>query len=199
MLTKRLFDVALAIPGLLLSVPLLLVLALLVKLEDGGPVFFRQSRVGKNQKLFAMLKFRSMKPEREDRSAQLTVADDGRITRIGRWLRATKLDELPQLWHVVVGDMSLVGPRPEVPRYVEKYPEDLGELILSVPPGMTGLAALRVRDEAELLAASDDPAKTYEEELLPIKLNWEAKYVRERSLWMDIQLILETLRLVLKR
>ena len=189
-MSKRLFDLLCAGLGLLLLSPLLLATALWVRLDSPGPVLFRQTRVGRFGVPFTIHKFRTM---HTSQGAQITVGADPRITRAGRWLRATKLDELPQLWDVLRGAMSLVGPRPEVPRYVALYPAELREVVLSVRPGITDPASLRFRNESELLAQAADPEREYIEVVLPAKLRMAADYVRHASLAGEVRLILATL------
>ncbi len=196
-MVKRTFDLLFALVALLTLSPLLLALALAVAVTSPGGAFFRQVRVGRGGSLFHLLKFRSMRPGSEA-TGQLTIGGrDPRITRVGRFLRRTKLDELPQLWNVLVGDMSVVGPRPEVPRYVALYgPEQ--RLVLSVRPGITGMASLDYIDENELLARSTEPERTYIEEVMPAKLALDLRYVRERTLALDLRIIRATLGLVLR-
>lgn len=189
-MAKRLFDMLCAGLGLLLLSPLLLATALWVKLDSPGPMLFRQTRVGRFGVPFAIHKFRTM---HSSQGTQITVGADPRITRAGRLLRATKLDELPQLWDVLRGAMSLVGPRPEVPRYVALYPAELRDVVLSVRPGITDPASLRFRNESELLAKAADPEREYVEVVLPAKLQLAADYVRSASLGGDVRLILATL------
>src|SRR5262249_7178416 len=148
--------------------PVFLVVAALIKLDDGGPVLFRQQRVGRNLKTFFILKFRTMRVDAEKGSA-ITVKDDTRITRMGRFLRPTKLDELPQLWNVLCGEWALVGPRPEVPRYVDLFRAEYTE-ILRLRPGITDVASIRYRDESSLLDRAEDAERTYVERILPEKL-----------------------------
>ena len=194
---KRLFDIACAATALALLAPLLLALALWVRLDSPGPVLFRQQRVGRDSRPFAILKFRTMQVNAEAAGLQITVGQDPRITRAGSWLRRSKLDELPQLLNVLRGDMSMVGPRPEVPRYVALYPTDVRETVLSVRPGITDLASLAFRDESTLLAQSPDPERTYVEQILPTKLRYAQQYVRTRSLWLDLRIIAWTVQAVL--
>ena len=194
-MTKRLFDLAMASFGLLLLGPVLLAIAAWIKLDSRGPVFFRQQRVGRNGKLFRIHKFRTMSAGQPGNEQPLiTVGADPRITRAGATLRRTKFDELPQLIDVVRGDMSLVGPRPEVPRYVALYPEALRAKVLSVRPGITDLASIEYRDESELLARSADPEREYVEVVLPAKLRAAARYVDEMSLATDVRVLGSTLR-----
>jgi lipopolysaccharide/colanic/teichoic acid biosynthesis glycosyltransferase len=192
-MAKRLFDILCAGVGLLLLSPLLLVVAVWVKLDSRGPVMFRQERVGRFGRTFRIHKFRTMRVDAPALGPQITIGDDARITRSGRWLRASKVDELPQLWDVLRGAMSLVGPRPEVPRYVALYPAELRALVLSVRPGITDPASLSFRNESELLARAADPEREYVEVVMPMKLGLAADYVRNASLMGDIRLILATL------
>jgi lipopolysaccharide/colanic/teichoic acid biosynthesis glycosyltransferase len=194
-MTKRLFDLAMALLGLLLLGPVLLAIAAWIKLDSPGPVFFRQERVGRHGKLFRIHKFRTMGAGPSGgEQPQITVGADPRITRTGATLRRTKLDELPQLIDVVRGDMSLVGPRPEVPRYVALYPEALRAKVLSVRPGITDLASIEYRDEGELLARAADPEREYVEVVMPAKLRAAARYVDEMSLATDVRVLGSTLR-----
>ncbi|MDM4767554.1 sugar transferase [Pelomonas sp. SE-A7] len=190
-MAKRLFDVCCSALGLALLSPLLLLVALWIKLDSPGPVFFRQQRVGRRGRPFVIHKFRTMRVD--NAGLQITVGRDPRITRSGDFLRATKLDELPQLWDVLRGVMSLVGPRPEVPKYVALYPAELRELVLSVRPGITDPASLLYRDESEQLALASDPEREYIEVVMPRKLALAADYVRQASLWGDLRLIFATL------
>ncbi|ANH68949.1 sugar transferase [Mitsuaria sp. 7] len=192
-MAKRLFDILCAGLGLLLLSPLLLVVAAWVKMDSRGPVMFRQERVGRFGRTFRIHKFRTMRVDAPALGPQITIGDDARITRSGRWLRASKVDELPQLWDVLRGAMSLVGPRPEVPRYVALYPAELRALVLSVRPGITDPASLSFRNESELLAQAEDPEREYVEVVMPMKLRLAADYVRNASLGGDIRLILATL------
>jgi len=192
-MAKRLFDIVCAAIGLLLLSPLLLAVAVWIKLDSAGPVMFRQERVGRFGRTFRIHKFRTMRVDAPRLGPQITIGEDARITRSGRWLRATKVDELPQLWDVLRGAMSLVGPRPEVPRYVAMYPAELREVVLSVRPGITDPASLSFRNESELLAKAADPEREYVEVVMPMKLRLAADYVRNASLGGDIRLILATL------
>jgi lipopolysaccharide/colanic/teichoic acid biosynthesis glycosyltransferase len=194
MLAKRLFDVIVAVLGLLLLSPLLVGIALWIKLDSPGPVFFRQERVGRGGALFRIHKFRSMRADAPHAGPQLTVGADPRITRAGQVLRRTKLDELPQLIDVLAGSMSLVGPRPEVPRYVALYPAALRDKVLSVRPGITDPASIEYRDESALLARAADPERVYIEQVMPAKLRCAASYVDRMSLANDVRLIGATLR-----
>ena len=194
---KRSFDIVVCIVALLLLAPLMTAIALFVKLDSPGPVFFRQERVGRFGRLFRMHKFRTMRADAD--GLQLTVGDDPRITRGGAWLRRTRLDELPQLIDVLRGAMSLVGPRPEVPRYVAHYPPALRERALAVRPGLTDPASLDFIDEAALLARAADPEREYIEVILPRKLQCAADYAAQASLRSDFGVLLRTLRLLIAR
>lgn len=197
-MAKRLFDLIAAGLGLaLLALPGLLV-ALAIQLDSPGPVFFRQERVGRGGRLFRIHKFRTMRVDAE-RQGQLTVGADARITRVGAFLRAHRLDELPQLIDVVQGTMSLVGPRPEVPRYVAHYPAALKDAVLSVRPGITDPASLRFRNESAQLAAAADPEREYIDVILPAKLACAADYAAHASLWTDLGVVLRSLRVLLTR
>ena len=195
-MAKRLVDLLLSGLGLLVLSPLLLLLAVLIKLDSPGPVFFRQVRVGRHGTEFRIHKFRTMVDPSLRRGGraglELTVGDDPRITRIGRWLRPRRLDELPQLIDVFQGRMSLVGPRPEVPKYVAQYPRALRELVLSVRPGITDPASAAYLDESSLLARAADPEREYVEVVLPAKLALSAAYVGQASVKQDLRLLCRT-------
>jgi lipopolysaccharide/colanic/teichoic acid biosynthesis glycosyltransferase len=191
-MAKRLFDLVVAGLGLVLLAPVLLAIAAWVKLDTRGPVFFRQERVGRYGKPFRIHKFRTMAHRPLDTGREITVGADPRITRSGRWLRSTKVDELPQLIDVLAGDMSIVGPRPEVPRYVAHYPPSLRDKVLSVRPGITDFASLQFRRESELLARAADPEREYVEVVMPEKLRYAAQYVDQASLATDLRLIART-------
>ena len=197
MIAKRLFDLFFTIPGLCLLVPLFVVVSVWIKLDSSGPIFFRQERVGRGGKPFRIFKFRTMCTDAEAKGRQITVGADPRITRSGAFLRKYKLDELPQLLNVFAGEMSLVGPRPEVPRYVAIYPEEVRETVLSVPPGITDYASIEYKDENDILGRAADPDKAYIEEVMPVKLAYYQRYVAERSLWVDIKLILMTFKAII--
>ncbi len=194
---KRLFDLLGALLALLLLSPLLLGVALWIKLDSRGPVFYRQQRVGRFGVPFFIHKFRSMQAGAA--GLPITVGDDPRITRAGRFLRRTRLDELPQFIDVLVGHMSLVGPRPEVPRYVALYPADLRERALAVRPGLTDPASLAYIDEAALLAAAADPEREYVERILPVKLKAAVDYAETASLASDLALLVRTVGTLLRR
>ncbi|HEX7690368.1 MAG TPA: sugar transferase [Burkholderiaceae bacterium] len=186
---KRAFDVVAALLGLALFGLPMLAVAAWIKLDSPGPVFFRQERVGRGGRPFRIHKFRTMRVDAEARGPQITVGADARITRVGRILRDNRLDELPQFLDVLAGDMSLVGPRPEVPRYVAVWPPALRERVLAVRPGITDPASLEFRDEASLLAAAADPEREYVEVILPRKLARAADYADHASLWTDLAVI----------
>lgn len=189
---KRAFDTSVATVGLLVLLPLFIIIAGLIKLDSPGPVFFRQVRIGRRLRPFRIVKFRTMVPEAPRTGGLITVGEDPRITRVGRWLRKTKLDELPQLLNVVKGEMSFVGPRPEVPHYVELFHQDYEE-ILQVAPGITDLASLAYRNEAELLGKAADPEMEYVHHILPEKIRLAKEYVHRSSLRFDLRVILMTL------
>ena len=194
---KRLFDLSLAVPALVASAPLIGALAVAVKLDSRGPAFFAQTRVGRGRKPLKIYKLRSMVADADQKGPAVTAGNDDRITRLGRILRKTKLDELPQLLNVVKGEMSLVGPRPEAPRYVERYrPEWLP--LLDVRPGITDLASITFRDEETLLANANDRERAYVEAVLPAKLGVALEGVRNSSVLFDARLLLETVRVVLR-
>jgi lipopolysaccharide/colanic/teichoic acid biosynthesis glycosyltransferase len=190
---KRVFDLTGALVGLALLWPLLAVIAVVVKASDGGPVFFRQERVGYRGRRFQMWKFRTMGPRARSSGIQLTVAGDPRITRVGRWLRHLKLDELPQLFNVLAGEMSLVGPRPEVPRYVATYTREQRR-VLELVPGVTDVSSIAYRRENELLAEASDPERAYMEHILPEKIRLSLEYAAGASVWRDFLVILETIK-----
>lgn len=195
-MAKRLFDIVLAALGLLLLAPLLLLIAAWIRVDSAGPILFRQERVGRYGRPFLIHKFRTMRVDAPQLGLPITVGADSRITRAGRFLRRSKLDELPQLWDVLRGAMSLVGPRPEVPKYVALYPAAMRELILSVRPGITDPASAAFRDEATILAQASDPEREYVESVMPRKLALSSQYVLEQSLYRDVQVIMQTLRLL---
>jgi len=192
---KRAMDVIASIAALVALAPVMAALALAVKLDSPGPVLFRQQRAGRGNRPFTILKFRSMRIGAT--GPLVTAAQDARVTRVGRFLRRYKLDELPQLWNVLVGDMSLVGPRPEVERYVRLFPEAY-ERILTVRPGLTDFAALEYRDEQATLQASPDPESVYTAVVLPAKIELYHLYLDEMSLGTDVVLVLRTIAVLLR-
>jgi lipopolysaccharide/colanic/teichoic acid biosynthesis glycosyltransferase len=183
---------AAALGGLIVSLPVLAAAAIAIKLEDRAPVLFRQTRIGRHGVPFQLWKLRSMTPGR--RGATITAAGDARVTRIGRFLRKYKLDEIPQLWNVLRGDMSLVGPRPELALYVDRSDARWQE-ILEFRPGITDLATLLHRDEEKILGGAENPEQFYRQSILPAKLSLSAQYMRQSSAWQDLKLILWTIRL----
>jgi lipopolysaccharide/colanic/teichoic acid biosynthesis glycosyltransferase len=197
-MVKRLFDIVCSSAGLFLLSPFFVAVAILIKRDSSGPVFFRQTRMGQFGKPFRIYKFRTMCLDAEKKGAQVSTGDDPRITGIGKFLRKYKIDELPQLFNVVSGEMSLVGPRPEVPRYVDAFKEDYEE-ILTVKPGITDYASLEFKNENELLKAAEDPEKKYIDDILPVKIEYYKKYLREQSLSTDIKLIFLTLAGIIRR
>ena len=184
-------DVVAGALALFALTPLFVAISVAIVVDSGFPIFYRQTRVGRGFQLFSILKFRSMRANAGGPS--LTVAGDTRITTVGAILRATKLDELPQLWNVIVGEMSLVGPRPEVPAYVKLFPDRYRNL-LQMRPGITDPASIRFRHEEKILAASADPFQTYSEQILPLKLVLAEQYIENWSLSADLKLIFQTLR-----
>lgn len=181
---------------MLLTSPLLVVAFVAIKLDDAGPLFFRQTRVGREGRPFQILKLRTMRQGTAGPS--VTASGDPRVTRVGRWLRRTKLDELPQLWNVLVGEMSMVGPRPEVPRYVEQYTPAQRE-VLRLRPGITDEASIEFRNEEQLLAAAPEPEKFYIEHCVPRKIAINLAYAREASVARDFRVILRTVAVLFHR
>ncbi|MEF7614743.1 sugar transferase [Aquincola sp. MAHUQ-54] len=196
-MAKRLFDLLFGGLALLLLAPAGLAVALWIKLDSRGPVFFRQERVGRHGRTFRIHKFRTMALSTAAGGPLLTVGDDPRITRAGRWLRRHRVDELPQLIDVLKGDMSLVGPRPEVPKYVALYPEALRARVLSVRPGITDPVSLEHRDEGERLARAADPEQEYVQVILPAKLRGAAAYAERATLWTDLCVLVRSVRVLL--
>jgi lipopolysaccharide/colanic/teichoic acid biosynthesis glycosyltransferase len=188
---KRLFDIILSTFGLIVFSPILIIIAILIKLDSKGPVFYRQTRVGKHSEDFKIFKFRTMHVN-ADKMGLLTVGDrDPRVTKVGYGLRKYKLDELPQLINVFIGEMSFVGPRPEVRKYVDLYSESDAE-ILKVKPGITDYASIKYRDEAELMKASDNPEKIYIEEIMPEKIKLNKVYIENYGVITDLKIIFKT-------
>lgn len=196
---KRFFDFSASLAGLVLLAPFLAAIALAIRLESAGPAFFLQERVGCRGRPFRIIKFRTMRRNAPAEGPQITVGADPRITRVGGLLRKSKLDELPQLINVLKGEMSLVGPRPEVPAFMERYLPEQRALILSVRPGITDFAAIEFSDEAEILARASDPEEAYVNEVMPRKFALYKRYVEERSLWLDLKLIGGTLARIVGR
>ena len=193
---KRIFDITLSLFGLIILLPFMLIIAILIKLDSKGPVFFKQIRVTKNGREFKIFKYRTMRVG-SDKYSQITVGKDNRITKVGAFLRKYKLDEIPQLINVFIGDMSLVGPRPEVPKYVAFYTDEQKE-ILKVRAGITDYASIEFSDENDLLASEEDPEKAYIEKIMPKKIELNKKYILEISILTDIKIILLTIKKILK-
>jgi len=189
---KRVLDFTASLLGVLILWPFFLIIAILIKAEDGGPVFFRQVRVGKGGKHFRIWKFRTMVVDAEHKGGLITVGRDPRVTKVGYWLRKAKLDELPQLFNVLRGEMSLVGPRPEVPRYVGFYSEEQRR-VLELKPGITDPASILYRNENDLLDGVPDPEKVYVEQIMPDKIRLNLEYAARASFWSDLGVILRTL------
>ncbi len=190
---KRLFDFVFSLIGLVVLFPVFILIAFLIKIFSPGPVFYKAKRVGKNGKIFEMYKFRTMVTNADKIGGPSTAGDDPRLTKIGKFLRKFQLDELPQLINILKGEMSFVGPRPEVPFYVNMMTKEEKDIILSVKPGLTDFASLWDFHEEEILKGSPDPEKTYQEKIWPEKKRLQIKYIRERSFWTDIKIILKTI------
>lgn len=195
-MSKRLFDLFFSALGLILLSPVLLFASILIFFEDRGPIFFRQVRIGRFEHPFKILKFRTMSVDAETLGPQITIGDrDPRVTRVGHFLRQKKIDELPQLINVFLGEMSLVGPRPEVPRYVALYNQKQ-RAIFQMRPGITDLASISFRHESEILKQFNDPEKAYIENIMPQKLALNLEYLHTQSMIKDIFLILKTLKIL---
>jgi lipopolysaccharide/colanic/teichoic acid biosynthesis glycosyltransferase len=190
---KRLFDMVVSLVGLVALSPLLVITGILVKYSSSGPVLYWQNRVGRGSKIFRMVKFRSMIPGADKKGPSITSAGDSRTTPLGSIIRKFKIDEIPQLWNVLIGEMSLVGPRPELPLYVADYTREQGR-VLCVRPGITDIASIRYRHEEEILAQSEQPEEFYRSVILPDKLNLNLQYIKEMSFCFDIKLIFRTLK-----
>jgi lipopolysaccharide/colanic/teichoic acid biosynthesis glycosyltransferase len=196
MAAKRLLDIVGSALGLLLLLPVLVIIAVIIKLDSPGPIFFRQERIGLRGRSFSIFKFRSMVVGAARAGTALTVRGDTRITRAGVFLRRTKLDELPQLINVLVGDMSIVGPRPEVPEFMKFYTPDQQAIMYSMRPGITDYAAILFHDESSLLNGERDPIDVYRREIMPAKFAYYERYSREIGLLNDLRIILATLLLL---
>lgn len=195
--SKRCFDIFFSLLGILFLLLLFLFVAIAIKCSSKGPVLFKQERVGKNGKTFKIWKFRSMVVDAEAKGRQITTDGDSRITKVGKFIRKTKIDELPQLFNVLSGKMSFVGPRPEVPRYVELYTEEQRK-VLTVKPGITDLASIEYRNENDLLKEAEDPDRKYIEEIMPAKLELNLQYIEKAGFFYDIGLIFKTVFKVIK-
>jgi lipopolysaccharide/colanic/teichoic acid biosynthesis glycosyltransferase len=197
-MVREIFDSIMAIIALCIAAPLLLIITLLISLTMPGPILFRQLRVGKKGKLFRLNKFRTMKVLKEAEKGSFDVGNSSRITSLGRFLRRTKIDELPQLFNVLIGDMAIVGPRPEVKQWTEIYPEKWA-IVHKVKPGITDNASILFRNEEEILAKSSNPTETYRNEILPKKLDLYIDYVNNQSLFGDLKIILRTIYTVIAK
>lgn len=194
---KRAFDILASWFGILFLLPIFIIVSIAIVVDSKGGVFFLQTRVGKNGKEFKIIKFRTMVTDAEAKGLQITVGADSRVTAVGNFLRKTKIDELPQLFNVLVGQMSFVGPRPEVPKYVDMY-TDYQRNILRIRPGITELASIVYRDENEVLAAAEDPEDTYINDVMQKKLELNIEYMQKMSLLYDIKLIFKTFLAILE-
>ena len=195
---KRLFDVVFSLLGLVISSPLFLYIVIRIKLDSEGPVIYRGKRMGRHGKTIGVYKFRTMYIDADKISSSPSAGDDDpRITEFGRTLRTCKLNELPQLINVLKGDMSAVGPRPEVTQYVEIFTEE-EKAILSIRPGITDYASIKFHNEGEILSGSSDPDRTYEEVIRPEKLRLQLEYIRKNSIWIDLKILLKTLGMLVK-
>lgn len=195
---KNIFDFIFGLIGLIILSPIILIISIIVKMTSDGPVFFLQKRVGLNGKPFSIFKFRTMVDNAENKGLKITTDSDERITKVGSFLRKFKLDELPQIFNILNGDMSFVGPRPEVPKYVSLYTLEQRR-VLTVKPGVTDLASIIFKNENELLGQSEDPERTYIEKIMPEKLRINLEYVENISLLNDIRLIFKTIKEVFFR
>lgn len=194
---KRLFDMIVSTVGLLILAPFFLLIGLIIRLTSAGPVFYLQQRVGKDGVLFRLFKFRTMRIN-ADKAAAITIGErDSRITSVGYWLRKFKIDELPQLINVWKGEMSLVGPRPEVKKFVDLYSDQQRE-VLTAKPGITDFASIEFRNENKLLEGKEDPIDFYIREIMPVKLALNLKYIRSQSFWLDIRIIFQTVFSIFK-
>ena len=193
MATKRVEDIVVAAIGIVILAPVFAVIAIAIRLEDGGPAFYRQVRVGRAGRPFEIDKFRSMTPAPKGAGSTLTITGDPRVTRVGAFLRQTKLDELPQLFNVLQGEMSLVGPRPETPELMFHYSRSQRAVMVSVRPGMTDYASVLLRDESKLLARAPDPARFYRERIMPLKCELCAHYVSDMGPLADMRIVLATI------
>lgn len=196
--TKRLFDIVLSSIFIVCFIWLILILYLIVKIDSPGGAIFKQQRVTKDGKIFEILKFRTMIPGADKKGSGVTIENDPRITRVGKWLRKFRLDEIPQIFNIFKGELSFVGVRPETDKYVQKYtPEMYATLLL--PAGVTSLTSILYKDEAELLKNSENPDKTYIEEILPAKMKYNLEYIKKFGFWYDIKIMLKTVIAVIKK
>ena len=195
---KRPFDLIFSFVGISLFLPMGALIALIIKIEDGGPIFYIQERVGQGGRHFKMIKFRTMIRDADKIGSAITIGNDSRITRVGRWLRRFKLDEFPQLFNVLKGEMSFVGPRPEVPKYVTLY-NDTEREVLNLVPGITDPASIIYRNENEILGKFGDPEKHYVEKIMPDKIRINLEYAKKANFLSDIFVILKTIGLLFKK
>ncbi|WP_133406252.1 sugar transferase [Parashewanella tropica] len=195
---KRSFDLFFSLLGIIVLSPILLLIYIIIKINSKGPAIFVQKRVGLKGVDIGVYKFRTMVVNAESLGPKITVGVDSRITSVGHFLRRYKLDELAQLFNVLNGSMSFVGPRPEVREYINCYHEDIRDKVLSVRPGITDFASIEFKDENELLSHSNDPQKTYVEDILPIKQKYYLKYIEQKSFLVDLKLILKTIYIIFK-
>ncbi|MGE5583723.1 MAG: sugar transferase [Bacillota bacterium] len=198
LLVKRVFDLVFTIPGIVLLLPLMLLITIFIKTDSPGPAIFKQKRVGKNGRIFEIYKFRSMAAGTEKLGKYFTAENDKNITRVGKVLRKLKLDELPQLFNVLKGEMSLVGPRPMIPEIVSHYPTVIKDVVLSVKPGITDFASIAYIEEGKLLEVAQNPGKLYIQIIIPAKLRFYAQYVQTHNIWLDFKIVLLTIIYLLK-
>jgi lipopolysaccharide/colanic/teichoic acid biosynthesis glycosyltransferase len=194
---KRIFDIVFSILALLICAPLFLVIALIIKVQSDGPIFFKQERVGQFCSIFEIIKFRTMTVDAEKNGIQITFNNDPRVTTLGKFLRKYKLDELPQFWNVLRGDMSVVGPRPEVSKFVDHYPPELKDKIFSIKPGITDLGSIHFSSESSYLISEDDANIFYVNNILPIKISYYVDYINNKSLMLDIKIIFLTFKKII--
>ena len=194
---KRLFDIFFSLIGIIILLPIFLLIGILIKLDSNGPIIFKHKRVGLNSKVFIMHKFRSMKEHLLKNSIQLTMKNDKRITKIGLILRKYKIDELPQLYDVLIGNMSFVGPRPEVEKFINCYSENTKKKILSTRPGITDYSSIKFSNESEMIKNKDNPEEYYIKNILPIKQKYYLRYINEKSLYTDLKIIMLTLKKII--
>lgn len=194
---KRIFDIILSLFGIVLLLPFYIIIAVLISSDSKGGVIYRQERTGRYGKTFKVLKFRTMRPDSFNKGALTVGSRDPRITNIGYYLRKYKLDELPQLFNVLFGDMSFVGPRPEVKKYTDLYTEKQRQ-VLNVRPGITDYASIKFRNENDLLSEAEDPEKLYIEKIMPEKLNLNLKYINDNNVFKDIKIIFDTFYAIIK-
>lgn len=195
---KRIFDIVTSVFLIVLFSPLLLATFIVIKLDSPGKTLFLQDRVTQNGKIFKVFKFRTMVENAESLGSQVTTGEDPRITKCGRWLRKFRIDEIPQLFNILKGELSFVGVRPEVPKYVEKYtPEMFATLLL--PAGVTSMTSIMYKDESKLLEGAENPDKTYVEEILPEKMKYNLEYIKNFNFWYDIKVMVKTVFAVIKK